>query len=284
MKIFISYSHQQKDWVRKRLAPCLVAGGAEVLIDEAQLRVGARVLGQLDALQDGADASLLCFTPEYLASPYCRHEMDRAILRDQFVPVKLADCAVPTAEHLHADLREEAANEWDKMLLACGADLGCEAPHWLSVRDDVRRDLGRGVSVNLVVSGKPVWRELLKALELPNLRQINLDNGKTADRPGLVREILRAHGDQRPVPDEPKDIGLLSEFLEQRKPALAFLRFDHVLHRPYQVDFFANLRFHLEERNLTMLIESTAPFASLLPPEHKLSSLASIAQVELRGR
>ena len=255
-----------------------------MLIDEAQLRVGGRVLGQLDALQDGADASLLCFTPEYLASPYCRHEMDRAILRDQFVPVKLADCAVPTAEHLHADLRKEAASEWDKMLLACGADLGCEAPHWLSVRDDVRRDLGRGVSVNLVVSGKPRWRELLKALELPHLRQINLDNGKTADQPGLVREILRAHGDLRAVPEEPKDIGLLSEFLEERKPALAFLRFDHVVRRPYRTEFFDNLRFHLEERNLTMLIESTATLASLLPAEHKNSSLASIRLVELRGR
>ena len=32
MKVFVSYSHAQSDWVRDRM-PCLEAGGAVVLVD-----------------------------------------------------------------------------------------------------------------------------------------------------------------------------------------------------------------------------------------------------------
>ena len=39
-KVFISYNHQQEAWVVQRLAPCLEAGGAEVLIDR-QLTLGS---------------------------------------------------------------------------------------------------------------------------------------------------------------------------------------------------------------------------------------------------
>lgn len=42
-KIFISYCHQQGDWVTNRLAPCLRAGGAEVLLDIERFRAGRAV-------------------------------------------------------------------------------------------------------------------------------------------------------------------------------------------------------------------------------------------------
>ena len=289
-KIFVSYSHRDQDWVRNRLAVCLHAGGTGVLIDEERMRVGSDpVVGQMDALQDEADASLLVITSTYLASDYCRHEMDRAITKRAFVAVRRDDSVMPDglADYLHADLRSQSdEGQWRKLLDACEADLGCGAAAWLEARDDAKLYLQRGDSVNLVVSGRPRWRELVACLEreIPSMRRINLDDGTTADRPGLVREILRAHGDGRDVPKPPRDLGVLSEFLKQRRPVVAFLRFDHVRHRPYQIDFFANLRFHLEERNLTMLIESTAPFASLLPDGHAMSSLTSIKKIELRGR
>ena len=50
--VFISYSHHQKDWVHTRLVPCLDAGGAEVLIDERQMKAGRKVIAEMDSLQD----------------------------------------------------------------------------------------------------------------------------------------------------------------------------------------------------------------------------------------
>ena len=288
-KIFISYAHKQKEWVHNRLVPCLHAGGAEVLIDVDKFRVGEPLVGEMDTLQDQADKSLLVFTGDYLTRPNCQHEMNRAIARNAFIPLKLADCTLPAPipDHLYADLRTDSdAKQWDNLLAACAADLGCAAPHWLAARDDIRRYLDRGDSVNLVVSGHPKWRELIWHLRqgLPAMQHINLEDGATELRHDLIRTILRVFGDLRPV-QEKGALGLFSEFLKQRKNTmLAFLRFDMVLRRPYQVDFFANLRFHLEERNLTMLVESKSPFASLLPREHPMSSLSSIKQVELNGR
>ncbi len=80
-KIFISYSHHQAPWVRDRLVPCLKAGGAEVLIDRERFEAGKALIGQMDAAQDAADASVLVLSPEYLKSKACRHEMKRAVAR-----------------------------------------------------------------------------------------------------------------------------------------------------------------------------------------------------------
>jgi hypothetical protein len=45
-KVFVSYSHQQGDWVWDRLVPVLRAGGAEVLIDREQFTAGRALLSQ----------------------------------------------------------------------------------------------------------------------------------------------------------------------------------------------------------------------------------------------
>ena len=81
-KVFVSYCHCQGNWVWERLAPCLKAGGAEVLIDRERFVLGKALIGQMDALQDQADKHLLVLSDDYLRSAYCRHEMDRAIALD----------------------------------------------------------------------------------------------------------------------------------------------------------------------------------------------------------
>ncbi|HTW69485.1 MAG TPA: hypothetical protein VME47_06335 [Acetobacteraceae bacterium] len=43
MKVFVSYSHAQSDWVQDRLPPVLEAGGADVLVDYRHFDRGARL-------------------------------------------------------------------------------------------------------------------------------------------------------------------------------------------------------------------------------------------------
>ncbi len=296
-KVFISYSHRQGDWVWDRLVPCLKAGGAEVLIDRERFEAGKALLGQMDAAQDAADASVLVLSPEYLASDACRHEMERAVDRDprfedgSVIPVMRRTCPLPDlledANPLYVDLRRDRKPEsWDLLLSACGADLGTDAPQWLAARDDVRRFLERGQSVNLVVLGDGVaWRPLIEGLGLPGMGLVDLQKGSTASRRGLVGEMLESLGIAARVPAEPEDLAELDRVLDQRDRSwLAITHFDLAAHRKFGVDLFAALRYHLtESRRLVLLVQSRKAFAALLPEGHPLSTI-DIKTVELRGR
>lgn len=140
-KVFISYCHQQREWVLADLVPCLRAGGVEILIDQDRFAAAKALIGQMDALQDSAEATLAIFSPDYLASTYCRHEFDRAVARAPdfihgiTIPVLREPCELPApvraAQPLYIDLTSSDAKAWSLLIEACAADLGCSAPHWL---------------------------------------------------------------------------------------------------------------------------------------------------------
>jgi len=116
-KVFISYKHEPQEWVKKRLVPCLEAGGAEVISDYKPFQAGQSVIGQMDKSQDQADQSILIFSPEYLTSAYCRHEMDRAIARDpQFqgrkvIPVMRESCTLPAPFQVNPPIWIDLTND-----------------------------------------------------------------------------------------------------------------------------------------------------------------------------
>ena len=300
-KVFISYPHLQAEWVLGRLVPCLEAGGAEVVIDRDRFAAGKAVVGQMDAIQDTADLSLLVLSPDYLGSGYCVHEMGRAVARDPrfeeglVIPVVRHECEHPAAltgpnEPLWVDLRDDRqVGPWQLLLSACGADLGCEAPGWLEARDEVRRFLERRQSVNLVVRGRVAWRQLidqLRAGSLSDLVTVDLQKPSTVSRRGLVAEILHALGAATPVPPEPEDLAVLGRMLEERAVSrVALTHFDLAAHRDtYGINLFSSLRYLLmESRKLVLLVQSHKPFATLLPEGHPLSTI-DVKTVELRGR
>jgi hypothetical protein len=304
-KAFVSYSHRQGDWVWDRLVPVLRAGGAEPLIDRERFDAGEGVVGQMDAIQDQADQHLLVLSEDYLRSDYCRHELERAVATDpdftrgSVIPVKRLDCTRPPELHnptplappdpLYLDLRDDGQPEpWAMLLAACGADLGCDAPHWLQVRDRVRDLLDAGHSVNLAVSGQPSWRPLIDQLRsgpLPQLGLVNLERGATAPRRGLILEILTALGHRPTLPGEPNDLAELERLLcAGPRATLALTHCDLVAHRPqYGVDLIACLRYlMMDARKLVLLAQSRSPFSTLLPRDHPLSEI-DIQTVELRG-
>ena len=304
-KVFVSYSHKQGPWVWERLVPVLrAAGGAEVFIDKERFFAGRGIKGQMDSTQDAAEVSLLVLTPEYLASDYCRHEMDRAIAGDpgftdgQVLPVKLADCDMSVFHRandppLWVDLTSDSdADAWELLLKSLDAlELQASAPHWLDVRDELVSNLrDQQQSVNLVIHGEPNWRALrdhLKEDWLHRMAIVDLDDPGTASLQGLVRHILASLGSPVDVPRGSQSVEALDGLKAMRGTLLlALMHFDNVRARKkiYGADFFFALR-HLisDERKLVLLAESRAPFKELLPKDHPLSSLHP-KLVELRGR
>ncbi len=291
-KVFISYSHQQSDWVRDRLVPCLRYGGAEVVIDYEHFQAGQSVIGQMDGHQDAAELAVLVLTPDYLASDYCVHEMERALQRNQpIVPIVRADCAVPAAinQLIRVDLRDDKdAAQWDKLLNGCAADLGASAPEWLRARDELRQLLQRGQSVNLVVTGNPKWRELIVHLQtahLPDLGIVDFEGGYAESRADLAAKILEVCGAKTAVPEPPRDLVVLHRVLSGRTLSrVALLRMDYVREREHIIPLFTTLRnLMMDARVLVLLVESRRPLIELLPHDHPLSSI-DIKTVELRGR
>ena len=301
--VFVSYSWHQSEWVWERLVPVLRAGGAEILIDREQFEAARAVFRQMDDVQDRADLNLLVFSPEYLASKPCQHEMKRAIARDPkfekgvTIPVLRLACTLPPAikrpNPLYVDLRDDGKPDpWNLLLKTCKLDLRASAPEWLRAHDQVRLHLDRGESVNLVVTGQARWRPLLDHLRdntALGLAVVRLDATEAMSRPSLVQEILKQCGcpNPGPVPDKPEDLVMLGRALKAlpRAPRLALTSFDHVSYRrdDYGVDLFVALRHLMQDSKLILLIESRAPLANLLPQNHPMSTI-TIKSVKLKGR
>ncbi len=288
-KVFISYSHTQVDWVWERLVPCLKAGGAQLLIDREQFKAGKRVLGQMDATQDQADRQLLILSEEYLRSDYCTHEMDRAIAADPnfdrgvVIPVIRDDCNLPESltqpDPLRINLRDDKqAEQWTLLLDQCGANLGVMAPEWLAARDKIVRWLGRGVSVNLIVSGNVAWSGLLQHLHTDHFNSmpiINLESPATASRRGLLTEILRGVGQRQALPYPPEDLVEFDRLFPKSPVIVTLTHFDYANRRSnYEIDLFGALRnLIMDQRRLVLLVQSRAPFDTLLPRDHPLSEI-----------
>lgn len=302
MRIFVSYNHQQSDWVRGRLVPCLEAGGAEVLVDYKHFGAGVAVIGQMDALQDKADKHVLVLSPDYLASKPCQHEMNRAIKRDPkfsqglVLPILRLACNLPKcfmglAAPIWMDLQNDSIpDSWDLLLQACGASgLGVTAPDWLAGRDDVVKYLQRGESVNLLIKGDANWRGLLNQLShagLPDLVQVDLQDLKTTSREGLLQSIADAIGTRTKLPAKPHDLAAFGGLFKNRPPIhLCLHHFDLAAHRDYyDMDLFSSLRYlTMETRQLVLLVESRTAFGALLPADHPLSAM-DFKTVELRGK
>lgn len=297
--VFVSYSHAQKDFVRRDLVPVLRAAGCEVFIDHEQFGLGPPLAGQMDACQDRAEVSLLLLSTDYLSSPNCVHEMNRAIAADpgfnsgKTIAVKVqpapAHAALPASitgpNSLYGDLTNPAdPAPWQQMLATLSATgLGCAAPDWLEARKRCADALRGHRSVNLCVPGAANWQALTKSLTEHfgiALPAVNLQSPETASRPGLISAMLRSLGLGTAVPPKNDDlITLQRQFEAAPGPCLLLLeRFHNVRdrHGEYEVDLFRSLRYlqNLRDRGkAVLLLHSRQPLASVVPPDHPDSQI-----------
>ena len=298
MRLFVSYSHKQFDWVHRDLIPVLRAAGGEVLVDVDHFAAGQAVIGQMDALQATADRHVLVVTADHLTSPYCRHEMDRAIALDPsfaagiVLPIRMDATPLPPAlagtgglgtGPIYVDLRDGGdAEAWGLLLKSCGLALpGTDAAAWLAALNRADRHLSRSESVNLVVrNGDVDWRRWLAQLcqtRVAKLVAVDLDNPRAVPRNGLIAEILKATGrSHAKVPAPPDDLPLLGEALDGgHRSYLALTHFDRVRDRDhYGEDLFSSLRWAvMDAQRLVLLAHTRVPIADLLPPSNDMSAI-----------
>lgn len=100
MPVFISYSHQDKDFVDK-LAIQLVRKNVHVWVDRWELSVGDSLIDKVQEAVDGASALLVVLSPESVQSEWCKRELSAGLLRELeerrvvVMPVLLRDCEIP---------------------------------------------------------------------------------------------------------------------------------------------------------------------------------------------
>ena len=292
-RIFVSYSHAQKDWVWEKLVPCLRAAGADVCLDSGRREARIGAFGCMDAEQDSAGLNLLVLSPEYLAGPDCMHEMQRAFSRDpdlsngSILIVHRVECDLPRridgSKPFYFDLRDDGdAAAWDRLLDACGVELGTPAPDWFAARDGLVASLAHGRSAHLVVRGEPRWRQMVGRVRTilekkhgKRLGIVDLSDPATISRQGFVAHLLRACGSLHSAPQAPDDLGVLSDVLcAQSNAVIAILDFDLALQRDYGYDLYVLLRTHVVEfRSLSVLILTREECGAEFSPNHPLMSL-----------
>lgn len=112
MPIFISYSHQDKNFV-DRLAVQLVRNRVYVWLDRWELHVGDSLTSRIEDAITSASALLVILSAASVESAWCKREINSGLVRELeerrvvVLPVLIEDCAVPLflRDKLYADFR-----------------------------------------------------------------------------------------------------------------------------------------------------------------------------------
>lgn len=112
MPIFISYSHQDKDFV-DQLAAHLVKHRARVWVDRWELNVGDSILDRVQSAIQEASALIVVLSKAAVESQWCKKELSAGLVRELeekrvvVLPVLVEDCDIPMflRDKLYADFR-----------------------------------------------------------------------------------------------------------------------------------------------------------------------------------
>lgn len=127
--VFVSYSHDDLDWVT-RFAARLEGQGFKVARDEVILKPGDVLVHAIEqAIRDSAHG-ILVFSPASAASGWVQQEyaalMQRSIQDGQrFIPVLIDDVELPVfaATRHYADFRNVSAAEYDQLIVKIAKSL-----------------------------------------------------------------------------------------------------------------------------------------------------------------
>lgn len=126
MPIFISHSHQDKDFV-DNLAKMLVIAKHHVWVDRWELKLGDSLTSRIQESLTGSSAILVILSKSSVASEWCKRELNAGLIRELeekntiVMPVVIDDCSIPLflRDKLYANFNkdpDEAFNLIDSSL------------------------------------------------------------------------------------------------------------------------------------------------------------------------
>ncbi|RPJ27447.1 MAG: TIR domain-containing protein [Chloroflexi bacterium] len=128
--VFISYSHQNKNWVRNVLLPRLERANLRVFIDFRDFRVGAASVKEMERGVATSRKILVALTPEYLESGWAEFErlmiqtLDPANQGLRIIPVLRKKCSLPPSigymTYVNLSNSRNKESEWQRLIDAIG--------------------------------------------------------------------------------------------------------------------------------------------------------------------
>ncbi len=119
MPVFISYSHENKEFV-DQLAMQLVRHNVHIWLDRWELSLGDSIIDKVQDAAEGASALLVILSKASVASEWCKKELSAGLLRELeekrvvVMPVLLEDCKVPL--FARGKVRADFRSNFDKGL------------------------------------------------------------------------------------------------------------------------------------------------------------------------
>lgn len=133
--VFISYSHQDRQWVDDVLRARLEEAGLKVCIDHRDFPGGIRSMQNMEEGVGRSRYVVVVLTPAWVGSEWCSAEADLVLMEDpnnkrrRLVPLMLIDCQAPKwlQKFSYRNFRDETshASEWPLLL----RDLGVTDEH-----------------------------------------------------------------------------------------------------------------------------------------------------------
>lgn len=135
--VFVSYSSQDKFWVREELLPRLEAAGLKVCIDFRDFKIGVPNVAEIERVIMSSRQVLLIITRNYLNDIWTEIEnllyqtVDSKNQQRQVVPLRKENCELPiTVRHLTCvDFMEPSEHNWawQRLLVGLGVKLPSES-------------------------------------------------------------------------------------------------------------------------------------------------------------
>lgn len=134
MPIFISHSHQDKDFVDV-LATNLIQRRQHVWVDRWELKVGDSLINRIQSAITTASALIVVLSKASVASEWCKKELSAGLIRELeerrviVLPLLLEDCDIPLflRDKMYADFRKDfdaGLNEIQKTVASLSSHRG----------------------------------------------------------------------------------------------------------------------------------------------------------------